>query len=62
MIEAEAFVRNFGAQSADPQAAMSWNQTYKTQWLGLTNEERRRKGLSPLPAQALPPSMSDQPR
>lgn len=62
MIEAEGFIRNFGAQGDDPRTAMSWEQSYKTHWIALVNEERRRKGLSPLPVNAVPPSMSDQAR
>ena len=62
MIESEAYVRNWGAQGDDPRSAMSWEQSYKAHWIGLVNEERRRKGLSPLPVNAVPPSMSDQPR
>ena len=62
MIEAEGFIRNFGAQSDDPRTAMSWETQYQKHWLGIVNEERRRKGLSPLPLETLPPSLSNQPR
>lgn len=62
MIEGHGWIQNFGAQAENPQASLSWQQTYQQHWLGIVNEERRRKGLSLMPPDAMPPSMSDQRR
>ncbi len=62
MIQGHAWIQNFGAQAENPQASLSWQQVYQQHWLGVANEERRRKGLPLMPPDAMPPSMPVQER
>lgn len=48
MVFLSAYTRNFGAQSADPQMAMSWEQTYQARLKSAIVEEARKKGV-PVP-------------
>lgn len=47
MVEASAFIRNFGAQSDDPRMAVSWETHYQALKAAALEEEQRRKGQGP---------------
>lgn len=57
MIEAMGYRQDFGAQSDDPRAALSWEQRYQADKASATSEEGRRRlgGLVPPIAMAAPP-------
>jgi len=61
MVAAEGYQKNFGAQSDDPRAAMSWEASYERALRAVLLEEARRKGDNDFDSSRAPPPTSNLP-